>query len=118
MKKKLIPSLIIIFSLYLIVSLSREIFELIQKEKIIGKEQLKLEELKVENQVLREQLNYVQSEGFVEKEAREKLGMNKEGEIVVILPEDFEEMVEQSQGAVEPEEIPNWKQWLGLFGFN
>lgn len=117
MKKKLIPGLIIIFSLYLIVSLSREIFDLIQKEKIIGKEQLKLEELEVGNQVLREQLNYVQSEEFVEKEAREKLGMTKGGEIVVILPEDFEEMVKQSQGAVEPEEIPNWKQWLGLFGF-
>ena len=118
MKKKLIPSLIIIFSLYLIVSLSRQIFDLVQKEKIIGKEQLKLEQLKVETLVLKEQLGYVQSEEFTEKEAREKLGMTKEGETVVILPEDFEEMVEQSQGAVETEEIPNWKQWLGLFDFN
>ncbi len=118
MKKKLIPGLIIIFSLYLIVSLSREIFDLVQKEKIIGKEQLKLEQLKVETQVFKEQLDYVQSGEFVEKEAREKLGMTREGETVVILPEDFEEMVEQSQGAVDPAEIPNWKQWLGLFGFN
>jgi cell division protein FtsB len=118
MKKKLIPSLIIIFSLYLIVSLSREIFDLIQKEKIIGKEQLKLEELKVETQVLKEQLDYVQSEEFVEKEAREKLGMTKPGETVVILPEDFKEMVDQSQGVIEPKEVPNWKQWLGLFRFN
>jgi cell division protein FtsB len=118
MKKKLISSLIILFSLYLIVSLSREIFDLIQKEKVIGQEQLKLEELKVANQVLEEQLGYVQSEEFVEEEAREKLGMTRDGETVVILPENFEEMVEQSRGVVEPEEIPNWKQWLGLFGFN
>jgi cell division protein FtsB len=117
MKKKLISSLIIIFGLYLIVSLSREIFDLIQKEKIIDQEQLKLEQLEVETQILREQLGYVQSEEFVEKEAREKLGMTKEGETVVILPEDFEAMVEQSRGAIEPEEIPNWKQWLGLFRF-
>jgi cell division protein FtsB len=113
MKKKLISSLIILFSLYLIVSLSREIFDLIQKEKVIGKEELKLEELKVETQVLKEQLDYVQSEEFVEKEAREKLGMTRPGETVVILPEDFKEMVDQSQGVIEPKEVPNWKQWLG-----
>lgn len=117
MKKKLIPSLIIIFSLYLIVSLSREIVDLIKKEKIIEEEQVKLEKLEVETQVLREQLDYVQSEEFVEKEAREKLGLTKEGETIVILPEDFEEIVELSQKGIEPEELPNWKKWLSLFGF-
>jgi cell division protein FtsB len=118
MRKKLIPGLIIIFSLYLIVSLSREIVDLIKKEKIIEEEQLKLEKLEVGTQVLREQLDYVQSEEFVEKEAREKLGMSKEGETIVILPEDFEEMVEASHKKNEPEELPNWKKWLSLFGLN
>ena len=117
MKKRIITGLIFLFSLYLIVSLSREIFELIQKEKIIGKEELKLEELKLENEKLKEQLSYVQSGGFVEKEAREKLGLSKEGEQVVILPENFEEIIASSQKKIEPEEIPNWKKWLRLFRF-
>ncbi len=118
MRKKIISGLVIFISLYLIVSLSRGIIYLIQKEKIIGQEQLKLEKLKVETQTLKEQLDYVRSEEFVEKEAREKLGLTKEGETVVILPEGFQEMIELSQKGVETEETPNWKQWLGLFGFN
>ena len=118
MRKEIIPGLIIVFSLYLIVSLSKEIFDLVQKEKVIEQEQLKVEKLKVEAQVLREQLDYVQSEEFVEKEAREKLGLTKEGETIVILPEDFEEIVELSRKGIETEELPNWRKWLGLFGLN
>lgn len=118
MRKRLISGLIFIFSLYLIVSLSRGIIDLFQKEKIIEKEEAKLEELRVGTEKLKEELEYVQSEEFVEKEAREKLGLAKEGETVLVLPENFEEMVEESQKEVEPEEPPNWEKWLGLFGFN
>lgn len=117
MRKKLISGLIIFISLYLIVSLSREILELIRKEEVIEKEQLKLEELKVENQILSEKLEYFQSEEFVEKEAREKLGLAKEGETIVILPEGFENIMESNQPEEKIAETPNWQQWLKLFGF-
>ena len=117
MRKRIISGLILIFSLYLIVSLSRGIIDLFQKEKIIEREEEGLEELRVETEKLREEYEYVQSEEFVEKEAREKLGLAKEGETVVILPEDFEEMVEASRKEVESDEVPNWKKWVGLFGF-
>lgn len=116
MRKRLVTSLIIIFSFYLIVSLSREIIELIQKEQVIEQEQLKLEELMVETQLLKEELNYVQSEEFVEKEARGKLGLSKEGETIVVLPENFEEMVESSRKGIGVEKIPNWRKWLRIFG--
>lgn len=111
MKSKLLTGLIIMVGLYLIVSFSRDIFGLLNKTKEIDKEQQKLEDLKTDNVALKRQLQYVQSNEFVEKEARDKLGMAKEGEAVVLMPEN-------TSGSSETqiqEEVPNWKKWWKLF---
>ena len=116
MRNRLITGILLIFGLYLIVSFSRDIFNLFQKGKEVEKEQLKLEELQIKNEELKRQLGYVKSAEFLEKEAREKLGLAREGEVVVILPENLEELISgnQSQISANPEE-PNWKKWWNLF---
>ena len=70
----------------------------------------KLEELKIKNEKFKRELEYVRSGEFIEKEAREKLGMAKAGEVVVILPK-----LEERQGEKKEEEVPNWKKWQRLF---
>jgi len=111
MKRKLFTGLIILLGLYLIVSFSRDIFGLLNKTKETGKEQEKLDGLKADNVNLKQQLEYVQSNEFIEKEARDKLGMAKEGEAVVLMPENVSKSSEnQIQG-----EVPNWKKWWQLF---
>lgn len=114
MKNKLLLLALVILGLCLIVSLSRDIINLIQKEKEIKKSQLEVEELEVKNEELEKQLEYVKSAEFIEKEAREKLGLAREGETIAILPENIEELVGAEKKEKE-EELPNWKRWLKLF---
>lgn len=61
---------------------------------------------------LSEQLKYVQSDEFVEKEAREKLGLGKSGEVVVVLP-----ILEQKSPsfAKATEGDANWVKWGRLY---
>ena len=71
------------------------------------------------------ELEYRRSEAFVYKEALERLGYTKLGEIIVVLP-DFEEerakednsQSEESDGSVAGAAVkdrPYWKQWRSLF---
>lgn len=116
MRNRAVTAILLIFGLYLIVSFSRDIFDLIQRSKEQEKEQLELEKLEIRQEELKKQLEYVKSSEFVEKQAREKLGLAREGEVVVILPENVEEIIRGNQSEISAhQEIPNWKKWLKLF---
>lgn len=53
----------------------------------------------------------VKSPEFVEREAREKLGLGEPGERIIIVPkQELEKRVE------EPEMEPNWRKWWKLYG--
>ena len=76
-----------------------------------------VESLKDKKEEIQKQLEYVQSQDFIEQEARNKLGLAKEGEIIIILP-DEESLKKLSPRREEEQELlpePNWKRWLGLF---
>lgn len=74
----------------------------------------KLELLKAEeeNLKLKSRLSEVQSPNFVEKEAREKLGYGRPGEVIVLLPK---EESDQSQKKTNSEDTPIWKRWWDLY---
>ena len=63
------------------------------------------------NQFLKERLFYVKTNQFVEDEAREKLGMSKPGEYVVIAPTS----APLNNEKIEINAKPNWRRWLDLF---
>ncbi len=73
-----------------------------------------VEELTLKNKELKERLEYVKSEEFVEKEVRDKLNMAKENEVIVVLPEGLE-LRDQQLEASNEEDLPNWQRWLKLF---
>lgn len=81
----------------------------------MGEAEGEVEELLGEQEALLEKREYYQSEEFVEKQARDKLNMAKEGETVVILPEG-EGVLGEVEISRERQE-PIWKKWLGVFGF-
>jgi len=86
-------------------------------KKRIENAKIRAEALKAENQRLVEELRKVQSESFLEKEMRDKLGLAKEWEVVVVLPEP-EVLRKLSPQIPEEEEVlplPPWQQWLNLF---
>lgn len=72
----------------------------------------RLEELKRENETLKEELEYKTSDEFAEEEIRNKLGLAKEGETIVVLPK---EGVNKKQEAKGEKQKANWQKWWELF---
>ena len=87
MRKKLFLILVIIESSLLLFWGIKNYYTINLSQKEIRKVEEKLEQLKSENQRLKEQMNSLEDPFYLEKMAREKLGLAKKGEIVYkILP--------------------------------
>ncbi|OGM38702.1 hypothetical protein A3F01_06000 [Candidatus Woesebacteria bacterium RIFCSPHIGHO2_12_FULL_38_11] len=109
----------LIFLGALILSVIRNLAHIKQAGLLLEEEERKVSALREEQKNLQEKLEKVQSEEFIEKQLRDNLGLSKEGEIVIILPED--KIVRSFAPKFEREEEvlpdPNWKKWIKLFGF-
>ena len=74
-----------------------------------------------ENETLGEKINYFSSADFREQEAKEKLGMKKQGEEVVVIKARPEQIVSAQPTEREKENValgeyrPNYKKWWDLF---
>lgn len=82
--RKLTKWLFLAFLVYLIFSFSHSFYQAHQLKKEIRVLQIKLVKLKEENKKLLEELEYIQTPEAIEKIAREKLGLIKPGEIVIL----------------------------------
>jgi len=111
----LVASIIIFF--VLASSLIKSIKRIQMGDAVIEKTKLKIEKVNEENKKLSEQLEITQSEEFLEKQLRNKLGLAKEGEIILVLPEA--DIVRKLSPIIpEEEEVkpkPNWQKWVELF---
>ena len=101
----------------MIVSLSRSVVDLWQRRAIVKKEQERLVLVEQRHQELTERLKTVQTPAFVEKEARERLGMAREGDTVIIMDNMGSEKEEQGGVSISRyrEPVPNWKRWWQVF---
>lgn len=70
--------------------------------------------LEAENRRLEEEKAQRETDNFLEKEARDKLKMVKEGERLVVLPETLPVLGAET-GATPRAVLPVWRQWLELF---
>lgn len=86
-------------------------------DDLIEKTSNKLQKMEEENKNLAEQLEMVKSEEYREKQFRDKMGLVKDGEIVVVLPEaeELRKLVPDLPVESEPKLKPNWQKWLELF---
>ena len=99
-----------IASILLIINLGRSIYDVSQREQVVHDARQQLAQTKQENDKLKKELEYVQSPGFIEQQARERLNLARPDETVVILPDI----------TPPPEEVPEpekeiWQQWLEVF---
>jgi cell division protein FtsB len=103
--------------LLLAVSLIRNVVKMRGVKARIESEKIEVEKLRRENEVLAKSLTKVKSQEYVEQQLRDKLGLAKEGEIVVVLPD--EEILRKLAPNIPVEEDylpdPIWKKWLKLF---
>ena len=114
MKKTIFRIIITVLGLFLIFNLSRSIIDLWQKGSFLDSEEERYAKAKLENEQLKQERQRVQSAEFIEEQARDKLSLGKEGEVVVILPPkpDNEAKSMEETKAVE---LPIWQQWVGYF---
>lgn len=93
-------------------NLIRSFLSISQRENILKDAQDRLEEVREENQNLQRQLAKVESGEYIEKEARNKLNLGKEGEVMLILP--------SISPVYTPAPTPidrstNWQKWVKIF---
>ena len=111
MKRKIVFAAVFIFGIYLAISLSKQIWVLWQSGGRIELSEQRLQKAQEENQKLKEELKYKQSDEFIEEEARNKLGMAREGEEIAILPNSAKIGEEKNE---EVKKLANWQKWTAL----
>jgi cell division protein FtsB len=80
-------------------------------------EKAKVEKMKEDNAQLQAQIAQIQSPEFIEGQIRNKLGLVKPGEAIVVLPdaETLRKLAPQMPVEVDTLPDPNWKKWMKLF---
>lgn len=109
--------LAIFVGILFLLSLIRNISKISEARKRIEKVAERVEKLREENEEIKKKLAEVKGEEYIEKQLRDKLGLAKEGEIVVVLP-DEETLRKIAPSIPEEEDVlpdPTWKKWLKLF---
>lgn len=86
------------------------ILSLQQNSRIVSDLKKKEQEEIQKREFLKQQLYFSNTEEFIEIQAREKLGMVKPGEKIVIVPLKQEE----TTNTIEFDNTPNWKKWWSL----
>ncbi|MBF8250223.1 MAG: hypothetical protein HW400_824, partial [Candidatus Levybacteria bacterium] len=86
--KKIIFIISVIILVLIVNNLVRSMYDVWQKRDFITQAQKELDFQKQENQRLKSALSYSQTTEFIEKQARDKLFMVKEGEQKVLIPQE------------------------------
>lgn len=100
-----------VVSLGLSISAGRTILELWQRRDIVQVRERELSRLQQDNIQLQQKIIDMKSESYVERIARDKLGMIKDGETIVMLPEN----ASISGGQQAQNAVSLWRRWWGLF---
>lgn len=115
MIKKISLGVIILIVLVIGYNLIKQISDAIKSSERLSQEADSLSQLQDQNKQLKEKLAQIQSPEFIEEQARNKLGLAKLGETIVVIPEEkLKEVLGASQSAQEVR-LPNWLGWWRLF---
>lgn len=109
--KTVILVIVTIALLLIIKNIVGSILTLRQNSRIVTTLKGKEREEQQKRQFLKQQLYFVNTPQFVENEAREKLGMVKPGEHIVLAPPPTED--KPTKPTIDT--APNWEKWWKLF---
>ena len=105
---------VIIFQIALIVSLVRGIQQSRQSVSRIASLETTKKKLEEEQRKLKAEGEYVQSDYYLEKVARDELHLAKPGEMVVVIPDSQKVEGGENPQTQESGEKPNWQKWWGV----
>lgn len=106
-------ALVLVIGWLLIFSLARDVWQTRVGFRRIIEAKRRLEAEQAKNESLKAKLELVLTEEYKEKIIREKLNMQKEGEVLAVLPKT--DKSKQVPGMVETEtKEANWEKWWNL----
>lgn len=105
--------LTIIF-LFVVIALGRESYSNYKINQEIGELQEKIDAMQKSNNDFAEMEKYFQSEEFLEKEAKLKLNLVREGEKLIIIKQEENPML-NAQNLQEQKNISNPAKWWNFF---
>lgn len=107
-----------VISLFLIISLIRNIAGIRRSAEKIDTARERVEDLEEKKTELQAQLDQAQSDLYVEKQLRDGLGLAQESEVVIVLPEEtvLRRVAPEIDDSPSVEtEKPIWRKWIELF---
>jgi cell division protein FtsB len=107
--------LVIVAGIYFLIRICGNLLHLRQAQQLVTREREKVEQLNQENQQLTQRYQEVQTDEFIEQQAREQLNMTKPGETLVLIPQELLQYNPQPQPYRSEQNLPNWQQWWQLF---
>lgn len=115
MIKKIIPIAIIGVVLIIAYNLLMQITDALRSQERLSAQVEAVYHLELTNKQLKNKLSEIQSEEFIEEQARNKLSLSKLGETIVIIPEDILKLVMGASASAQVERLPNWLGWWKVF---
>lgn len=115
MKKKLVLAVILTVVLILAYNILGQITAALKAEERLQEAVEKLHSLEVKNKELKKKLEFVQTADFIEREARDKLGLVREGETLVVIPDEKIRLILNQDREKENIRLPNWLGWWRVF---
>lgn len=112
MRYKLINWVLLLLSLLFFINVVRSANLLTMRGKVIADIQNNLQEEKERQEDLKRQLAKVESDQYIEREARNKLNLGREGEIILLLP-SVSPIIEPTPTPVDT--TANWQKWINMF---
>ena len=112
MKDRFVRYLLFFISILLFVSLIKSWLHFQKRTQVLKNAENKLYAQKEEQQKLERELAKVESRQFVEKQARDKLNMTREGEIMIIIPSP---VIIEEPTPTPVDNSSNWQKWMGVF---
>lgn len=110
---RIFQTIIRVGSVLVVITLVGSLLDLWRRHDFVEDRRRALAREEEENKRLKDAYAEAQTPQFVEKQARDKLGLVREGETVVIV--DNSEKVKVNSEKSEEKNEPNWKQWIALF---
>ena len=103
--------LLIGISAVLFFNLARSVSDLLSRRNLVRQEEEKLNEAQNEYSELTAQLQEATSAGFIEREARNRLNLARESEVIVIIPSP----VPPTATPTPTPQKANWELWRETF---
>lgn len=112
--KKIIIAVAILVVTFIAFNLINQIISTLSVSDRLSRALESVHKAEIKNKELKKKLLEIKSPEFLEEEARNKLGLAKEGETIVIIPDEKIKEVLGTTESAEPR-LPNWLGWLRVF---